>query len=395
MIQICALLLANQLLGVVSKMTINQSVKSQRTKIGIKAIEAMQPHSIVWDEKIPGFNARRQFSTVVTFSIVYRTLGNVQRWQRIGRYGVWTPDQARHEAQRVLRARDLGEDPAGARLALRNSMTMAELCDEYSARENGKKPATIKADNSRIKLHIKPKLGRLKVVSVTSEQIEDFMHSLSQGSQGRVVGLLGAIFSYAVKRKLVTVNPVREVEKPKEVKRNRRLSEAEYAQLGAALKGDMVSDIFQLLAVTGFRSSEVKNLRWSELDLDRSIVTLGDTKTGVSVRPLSDAAIAIIKRQKKNGSEYVFDYEHGKPIGNLRSRWLKLNMDGTIVPHVLRHSFASLAADLGLADSTIAGLIGHKQQSITSRYLHLDKALISAANIVAVETLKLMRLGKI
>jgi site-specific recombinase XerD len=69
-------------------------------------------------------------------------------------------------------------------------------------------------------------------------------------------------------------------------------------------------------------------------------------------------------------------------------------MERTIVPHVLRHSFASLGADLGLADSTIAGLIGHKQQSITSRYLHLDKALVGAANIVAVETLKLMRLGK-
>ena len=76
---------------------------------------------------------------------------------------------------------------------------------------------------------------------------------------------------------------------------------------------------------------------------------------------------------------------------NLRPDWLKLGMDRTITPHVLRHSFASLAADLGLADSTIAGLIGHKQQSITSRYLHLDKTLVSAANVVADATLKLMR----
>ena len=66
-------------------------------------------------------------------------------------------------------------------------------------------------------------------------------------------------------------------------------------------------------------------------------------------------------------------------------------MDKSVVPHVLRHSFASLGADLGLADSTIAGLIGHKQQSMTSLYLHLDKALVSAANIVAQETLRLMQ----
>jgi integrase len=66
-------------------------------------------------------------------------------------------------------------------------------------------------------------------------------------------------------------------------------------------------------------------------------------------------------------------------------------MDKSIVPHVLRHSFASLAADLGFVDSTIAGLIGPKQQGMTSRYLHLDKALVSAANTVAAETLRLMR----
>ena len=51
-------------------MTTNQR---QRTKIGIKAIEAMQPHSILWDTAIPGFNARRQNSEVVTYSVVYRT----------------------------------------------------------------------------------------------------------------------------------------------------------------------------------------------------------------------------------------------------------------------------------------------------------------------------------
>ena len=117
---------------------------------------------------------------------------------------------------------------------------------------------------------------------------------------------------------------------------------------------------------------------------------MATTKTGVSVRPLSDIAIEIIKRQKRaHQTKYVFDYEHGKPIDSLRTHWLKLGMAKDVTPHVLRHSFASLGADLGLADSTIAGLIGHKQQSITSRYLHLDKTLVSAANIVAAETLRL------
>jgi integrase len=363
---------------------------SYRVRIGLREIAAMQPNTILWDLEVKGFVARRQFSDVVTFSVVYRTREGVQRWQKLERFPILTPHLARQEAIRVLRAKALGQDPAGERMALRNGMTVAELCDEYCARENGKKPATIKSDNSRIKLHIKPKLGKLRVASVTGEQVEDFMHSLSRGSAARTVSLLSVMFSYAVKRKLRPDNPCRGLEMPADAKRNRRLSDAEYAQLGKALKGGMTSDIFLLLAVTGFRSSEAKNLRWDECDFERNIVTLGDTKTGVSVRPLSNIAIEIIKRQKQSGAPYVFDCGNGKPIPNLRSAWLKLKMLRDVTTHVLRHSFASLGADLGPADSTIAGLIGHKQQSMTSRYLHLDKALVSAANIVAAETLRLM-----
>jgi integrase len=365
---------------------------SYRVRIGIREIQAMEPNTILWDLEVKGFVARRQFSDIVTFSVVYRTRDNVHRWQKLARFPILTPHLARQEAIRILRAKALGQDPAGERMALRSGPTIAELCDEYQKRDNGRKPGTIRTDKSRIKQHIKPKLGKLKVAAVTSEQIEDFMHSLPTGSQARTLGLLGVIFAWAVKRKLRPDNPCRGIDKPTETKKTRRLSDNEYAQLGAALNGGIVSDIFLLLAVTGWRSSEAKNLRWSELDMERCIATLGDTKTGVSVRPLSDTAINIIKRQKQNGAAYVFDHGHGKPIDALRHQWLKLGMSAEVTPHTLRHSFASLAADLGHADSTIAGLIGHKQQSITSRYLHLDKALVSAANIVAAETLRLMRL---
>src|SRR5580704_15952515 len=104
-----------------------------RTKLGLRVITAMQPQTILWDSEVRGFCVRRQFSDVVTYSIVYRTLEGTQRWQRIGRHGVWTPDQARREAQKVLRARDLGEDPSGARNVLRQSPTVAQLLDDYIA----------------------------------------------------------------------------------------------------------------------------------------------------------------------------------------------------------------------------------------------------------------------
>jgi site-specific recombinase XerD len=67
-------------------------------------------------------------------------------------------------------------------------------------------------------------------------------------------------------------------------------------------------------------------------------------------------------------------------------------MPTDVTPNVLRHSFISLAADLGLSEPTIGALVGHKGHSITSRYMHLaDAVLLAAADEVAGQTIVLMQ----
>jgi integrase len=61
-----------------------------------------------------------------------------------------------------------------------------------------------------------------------------------------------------------------------------------------------------------------------------------------------------------------------------------------VTPHVLRHSFASLAGDLGYSEPTIAALVGHKGHSIRSRYVPADAVLLAAADAVANRTAELM-----
>jgi integrase len=62
-----------------------------------------------------------------------------------------------------------------------------------------------------------------------------------------------------------------------------------------------------------------------------------------------------------------------------------------VTPHTLRHSFASLAGDLGYSEPTIAALIGHKGHTMTSRYVHAaDAVLLAAADAVARRTMELM-----
>ena len=82
-------------------------------------------------------------------------------------------------------------------------------------------------------------------------------------------------------------------------------------------------------------------------------------------------------------------------MAGFRKFWLRIGKVGglraDITPHVLRHSFASLAADLGYSEPTIAALVGHTGRSITSRYVHAaDAVLLGAADAVADKTAELM-----
>jgi integrase len=376
-------------------------VSNIKGKISLREIAA-QPQGpfLIWDQEVRGFCARRQFSETITYSIAFRTQTGLQRWMKIGRHGILTPAIARTEAIRILRAVTLGKDPANDRYALRSGANISELLDQYvadmqSGKINGKKSSTIKSDKSLIETHIRPHLGKLKIVAITQEQIENFMNQCSLGSARRIIALLSAVFSFAVRKGLRSDNPCSNVKKPADVRRIRRLSEAEYAQLGKALNGgghknDIAMSVIKFLAISGFRSGEVLQLKWQELDIERCIVTLENTKTGRSIRPLSQTAIKIIQAQKRT-SEYVFGL--GRPISDLRYQWEKLGLAKDITPHVLRHSYASLAADLGMPDHTISRLLGHAQKSVTSRYIHVERSLIEAADKVAIETLRLMQIG--
>ena len=82
-------------------------------------------------------------------------------------------------------------------------------------------------------------------------------------------------------------------------------------------------------------------------------------------------------------------------MAGFRKFWLRVaelgGLPSDVTPHVLRHSFASLAADLGYSEPTIAALIGHAGRSVTSRYVHAaDAVLLAAADAVADKTAELL-----
>jgi Phage integrase family len=77
----------------------------------------------------------------------------------------------------------------------------------------------------------------------------------------------------------------------------------------------------------------------------------------------------------------------GKPLIGFPKLWKKLFKDTAlagVTPHVLRHSFSSIANDLGFTEATIGALMGHSRGTVTGRYIHtVDSLLVMAADTVA------------
>lgn len=399
------------------------------TKTVVDAAEPRDRQYTLWCSDLPGFGVYILPSGKRTYFVDYRNADGVRRRMTIGRHGKVTTEEARKLAIATFGSTVRGEDPADDRATRRKSLTVAELCGNYlAAVEKGvvagmggrpKKPASVAIERGRIARHIVPLLGKRLVVDLKASDVARFIKDVTlgktaadvktgkrgraiveggAGTAGRTAGLLGGILAYAVDEGVIAANPCHGVKRPAVAKRDRRLSAEEYKRLGTTIANRAETDAWQgqaglrLLALTGCRLGEIGKLRWTEVDLEGQALRLADSKTGASVRPIGRAAVAILEElaRAKTG-DYVLPgaRDHRKPFGGLAAVVEKTvtaaKLDG-VTAHTLRHSFASVAADLDYSESTIGAILGHSTHTTTSRYVHrLDAVLIAAANRIADE----------
>jgi integrase len=145
----------------------------------------------------------------------------------------------------------------------------------------------------------------------------------------------------------------------------------------------------RFLLLTGLRRMEALALPWGWVDSRSRCIRFEDTKSGAQLRPIGSAAISLLDALPRSGGQrFVFPAGRGEGhfigLPRVLARLCRRARLSGVTVHVLRHSFAAAAAEMGFSELTIAGLLGHSVPGVTARYAHVpDRALLVAADQVS------------
>jgi integrase len=386
-------------------------------RITKRVVDSLRPRTTeftVWDGKMPGFGVRVRPTGAMSYIVVYRAgsgRGAPVRRYTIASVGKIAPESARNRAQALLGSVAHGHDPVGEKATERGVPTIAELADRFMAEhvEPKRRPTTTAFYRHILGKTVRPELGVAKADKVTRAQIAKLHAKLRNTpfQANRVLAVVGSMYAFAGRIGAVPegTNPTRKIEKFREDRRERFLSTEELERLGAAIRksettgikwnvdetkttskhvskknqrtiiGPHAAAALRLLLFTGCRLREILHLKWEQVDFERGLLFLPESKTGKKTVILNAPALAVLNTLPRVGRFVVAGDDPERPRTDLKRPWAMVTREASLEGlriHDLRHSFASFGVGSGLGLPIIGKLLGHTQASTTHRYAHLD-----------------------
>jgi integrase len=294
--------------------------------------------------------------------------------------------------------------------------TLDELADEWlehlqsrvGVRDERRRYSqrTVDLYRQRLDDHVLERLGSRRVNELTVDDVRRMVERLSRkglapGSVTSCVNILSGLMRYALKRRLVRFNPVRDLDRDdrpgsKRQTEPRYLSAGELDQLLAQLS-DTFRPVVYVCLYAGLRISEALGLRWADIDLkagtisvDRQLAPTGErvhVKTAASAATLTMLPVLrrelVAHRDRQAGRNLqllrpdalAFATSRGKPQS--RRNALRaihkagdnagLNPDGAerVGLHDLRHSLVALSLERGATVAEVAEIARHANPKVT------------------------------
>ena len=350
-------------------------------KITKKLVDAAQPRAsefTLWDSELKGFGLRVRPSGAQSYVVVYRRAGEGRRApvrrMTIGAAGKIAPDEARRAAKRILGSIAHGDDPAADRAQERRAATMKDLAESFLLEhvEAKRKPATAAKYRYVIEAFIVPAFGRTKPSDITRAAVARLHHENVERPTiaNYIVAVLSAIFTFGEARGLIPdgTNPTRHVERYDEEKRERFLTGAELGRLGDALREAETKGLawrgkvmigpkskhlpkaknrvsrfdpaavaaVRLLVFTGCRLREILHLKWEEVDFERGLLFLGDSKTGKKSVVLNAPALAVLQELPRRSAYVIPGDMPDAPRADLKRLWSAVTARADLVARFIQ-----------------------------------------------------------
>ena len=300
------------------------------------------------------------------------------------------PLEERRKQQEQRRA----EQEEKAKLAF----TVEQMCELYLTRHVEKKRTKKGADETRrtLKNDAVALLGHLPAADITHRMAYNMVDAIvERGASvqaGNVLREFLAAYNYAMGKGLFDddfVNPCLQAKanfKLQKVKltNNRGKRVLNDGELSAVLNWLPESKFTQgqkgvlmITLLTGCRTGEACNMKWSSLDFEKGTWHLSETKTGIErYVQLSLQAIQFLKDVDKENTDYVFTQGLGKAVEQkkISEQMWRMRKDGTDLkinrwtPHDLRRTVRTSLSKLKCPSDVAEAILGHTKGGVQGVY---------------------------
>lgn len=305
--------------------------------------------------------------------------------------------QNRADALRWIRQTELELD----RLALAydpsrlERITVADLLTRYRDEVTSQKRG-VASEAKRIEVFLREKWAGLTLARISPQAFTQHrdarLRQVKAGTVIRELGLLHAVFEVARREWDIPLqeNPLAKVRKPKAaIGRERRLQPNELAALlGACTVGrsDWLEVGILFAIESGMRRGEILNVRTRDVDFERGLLNVPETKTdSPRVIPLTNAAKQLLKLRAdaccdRDGKLFPTTANAFRLAWERCKRRAAKELPGLadLRFHDLRHEAVSRFFELGLNVPEVAAISGHKDPRMLFRYTHLRPEDIGA-----------------
>ena len=316
-----------------------------------------------WVAKIPvgSFNGRTQYQT-------------------IGYY------QTRREAKIALDAFHQNPYDLSSR-----ELSFAQLYDLWKSVEVPVDESPVTTKNREATYKKLSPIHKKSIDAISMDDIKTIIDNLQDNpaTATAVLKLTNRVFRWAVKASKLQKNPAELVKVRKAYKTEAKevFTTEEIKSIHSFIDKDYTAKTAYILIYTGMRIGELLQLKQTEIDINKRIITVNKSKTDAGIRriPIHKNIISLLE-ELIDGREYLINGErYGRNISykTYEKNYFKPLMNSLGIEHTIhctRHTFTSMAVTAGCNPTIIKLIIGHKssQELYEKVYTHIsDEALIA------------------